>query len=110
MFIDKWMKMSRLPFITFLKNNIKYRYLLHCICDLAPYEFENNPRNQAPNREYCKTCYVDPIEKIGIRQRKYPNTVKFFLYVLRLVRIKNTGPLRFKLTRFHCILILTHRR
>ena len=68
MFIDKWMKMkiSKLPFITFLKKH-QYRYLLHCICDLAPYKFENNPRNQAPNREYCKTCYVDPIEKIGIR-------------------------------------------
>ena len=26
-----------------------------------------------------------------------------FWYVLRLVRTKNPGPLRFKLTRFHCI-------
>ena len=58
------MKISKLLFITFLKK--QQVYLLHCICDLLPYKFENNPRNQAPNREYCKTCYVDPIEKIGI--------------------------------------------
>ena len=70
------MKISKLPFITFLKKH--QVYLLHCICDLPPYKFENKPRNQAPNREYCKTCYVDPIEKIGIRQRKCPNTINFF--------------------------------
>ena len=95
------MKISKIPFITFLKKH--QVYLLHCICDLPPYKFENNPRNQAPNREYCKTCYIDPIEKIGIRQRKCPNTVNCFWYVLRLVRMKNPGPLLFELTRFHCI-------
>ena len=79
MFIYKWMKkkISKLPFIIFLKKH--QVYLLHCICDLVPYKFENNPRNQAPNREYCKTCYIDPIEKIGIRQWKYPNTVNFLV-------------------------------
>ena len=41
MFIYKWMKIkiSKLPFITFLKKH--QVYLLHCICDLAPYKFEN---------------------------------------------------------------------
>ena len=39
------MKISKLPFITFLKKH--QVYLLHCICDLQPYKFENNPRNQA---------------------------------------------------------------
>ena len=33
------MKVSKLPFITFLKKH--QVYLLHCICDLAPYKFEN---------------------------------------------------------------------
>ena len=70
------MKISKLPFITFLKKH--QVYLLHCICDLRLYKFEDNPRNQAPKREYCKTCYVDPIEKIGTRQQKCPNTVNFF--------------------------------
>ena len=45
------MQISKLPFITFLKKH--QVYLLHCICDLLLYKFENNPRNQAPNREYC---------------------------------------------------------
>ena len=89
------MKISNLPFITFLKKH--QVYLLHCICDLPPYKFENNPRNQAPN------SYVDPIEKIGIRQRKCPKHSQFFWYILRLVRMKNPGPLLFDLTRFHCI-------
>ena len=42
MFIYKWnkMKISKLPFITFLKKTHQV-YLLHCICDLAPYKFEN---------------------------------------------------------------------
>ena len=34
------MKVSKLPFITFLKKKHQV-YLLHCICDLAPYKFEN---------------------------------------------------------------------
>ena len=47
------MKISKLPFITFL---IKHQvYLLHCICDLAPNKFENNLQNQATNRGYCET-------------------------------------------------------
>ena len=33
------MKVSKLPFITLLKKH--QVYLLHCICDLAPYKFEN---------------------------------------------------------------------
>ena len=33
---------------------------------------------EAPNRGYCKTCYIDPIIEIGIQQRKYPNTVTTF--------------------------------
>ena len=33
------MKISKLPFVTFLKKH--QVYLLHCICDLAPYKFEN---------------------------------------------------------------------
>ena len=41
MCIYKWMKIkiSKLPFITFLKKH--QVYLLHCICDLAPYIFKN---------------------------------------------------------------------
>ena len=40
MFIYKWMKIrSKSPFISFLKKH--QVYVPHCICDLAPYKFEN---------------------------------------------------------------------
>ena len=68
---------SKLPFITFLKNH--RIYLLHCICDLALYIFENihGTKHQIEGTVY-KACYVNLNVEISIRQRKYPNTVTLF--------------------------------
>ena len=93
-------KTSKLPFITFLKKH--QVYLLHCICDLAPYIFENI-HGTKPQIEGT----VRHATSIGLKRSAYGNgnirTQSNFLYVPCLIRIKNPGPLCFGLTRFHCI-------
>ena len=97
--------LGKLPFIIFLKT-IKYicytvlvtwRHIYLNIHGICKY-----PRNQAPNTGYYKTCYVDPIIEIGIRQQKISEHNHTFWYVLHLVRVRNPGPLHFDLMRFHC--------
>ena len=100
MCIYKWMKikMSKLQFITFLKN-IKYT-CCYCICDLAPYIFENI-HGTKPQIEGT-VSHATSIRSKRHTESEISKHSHTFWCVLRLVRIKNTGPLCFELTRFHC--------
>ena len=95
-------KTSKLPFITFLKKH--QVYLLHYTCDLAPYIFENI-HGTKPQIEG-----TDMLRRSDRRDRHTATEISehkhTFWYVLRLVRIKNPGPLRFELRRFHCISVI----
>ena len=70
-------KISKLPFITFLEKH--QVYVLHCICDLAPHKFENihgtTPQIKVTARHATS---IRSKSKIGIQQQKYPNTVTLF--------------------------------
>ena len=71
-------KTSKLPCSTFLKN-IKYIcYTVFVTWRRIYLKISTEPNIYDPNRGYYKTCYIDPIEEIGIRQQKYPNTVTLF--------------------------------
>ena len=92
-------KEKQITIYYFLKNH--HICLLHCICDLATYIFENIHGTQ-PQIEGT----VRHATSIRLKRSAYGNenirTQSHFWYVQCLVCIKNPGPLRFELTRFHC--------
>ena len=79
---------------------------MHCICDLAPYIFENihGTKPQIEGTVRHNICYVDRIVEIGVRQRNI-RTQSHFLKRTRFSPYKNPSPLCFELTRLHCICI-----
>ena len=84
-------KISKLPFITFL--SISFKHICYTVFVTWCRIYLKISTEPNPKKSYSKTCYVNRRDQHTAT--KISEHIHTFWYVLPSVRIKDPGPLRF---------------